>query len=128
MEGAEVVWQPCISLGLVRFLDPRPDASPEDHDRFTDAVIRRVLAGGEAFFLGTTWRGRRAMRVIVLNWQTSEADVERALLESGRGAIGLWVLAVEGTAMDSAAGGAAHYHRHRGAPAEMRLGQDRRSG
>jgi glutamate/tyrosine decarboxylase-like PLP-dependent enzyme len=79
LEGAEVVWQPRISLGLVRFLDPRPGASPEEHDRFTDAVVRRVLAGGEAFFLGTAWHGRRAMRVIVLNWQTSEDDVERAL-------------------------------------------------
>jgi glutamate/tyrosine decarboxylase-like PLP-dependent enzyme len=79
LDGAEVLWQPRINQGLVRFLDPRPGAGDEDHDRFTDAVARGVLDSGEAFFLGTTWRGRRAMRVSVLNWQTSQADVERAI-------------------------------------------------
>jgi len=32
-----------------------------------------------AFFMGTTWRGRRAMHVSVLNWQTQDSDVERAI-------------------------------------------------
>ena len=50
-----------------------------DHDRHTDAVIAAILKTGEAFFGGTTWRGRRAMRVSVCNWQTSEADVERVI-------------------------------------------------
>jgi glutamate/tyrosine decarboxylase-like PLP-dependent enzyme len=84
LEGAEVVWQPRINQGMVRFLAPGLSAGEEDHDRFTDAVIRRVLESGEAFFLGTTWRGRRAMRVSVLNWQTSEADVERAIAAVAR--------------------------------------------
>ena len=43
------------------------------------AVIAAILKTGEAFFGGTTWRGRRAMRVSVCNWQTSEADVERVI-------------------------------------------------
>jgi hypothetical protein len=42
-------------------------------------VIAGILATGEAFFCGTTWRGRRCMRVSVCNWQTSERDVERAI-------------------------------------------------
>jgi hypothetical protein len=50
-----------------------------DHDRHTDAVIAAILKTGEAFFGGTTWQGRRAMRVSVCNWQTSEADVERVI-------------------------------------------------
>jgi glutamate/tyrosine decarboxylase-like PLP-dependent enzyme len=79
LDGAEILWQPRINQGLVRFLDPRPGASEEDHDRFTDAIIQRVLESGEAFFMGTSWRGRRAMRVSVLNWQTSESDVKRAI-------------------------------------------------
>jgi len=79
LDAAEVLWQPRINQGLVRFLDPRPGAREEDHDRFTDIVIQRVLESGEAFFMGTNWRGGRAMRVSVLNWQTSVADVERAI-------------------------------------------------
>jgi len=34
---------------------------------------------GEAFFSGTTWQGRRAMRVSVVNWRTTEDDVRRAI-------------------------------------------------
>jgi glutamate/tyrosine decarboxylase-like PLP-dependent enzyme len=77
LPGAEVVWEPRINQGLVRFLDPAPRASDEDHDRFTDHMIQQILASGEAFFTATTWRGRRAMRVSVVNWQTSKANVER---------------------------------------------------
>jgi glutamate/tyrosine decarboxylase-like PLP-dependent enzyme len=77
LPGAEIVWEPRINQGLVRFLDPSPQATDEAHDRFTDRMIARILASGEAFFTGTTWRGRRAMRVSVCNWQTSNEDVTR---------------------------------------------------
>ena len=79
LPGAEVLWEPVINQGLVRFLDQTPGATEEDHDRRTDEVIAAILKTGEAFFGGTTWRGRRAMRVSVCNWQTSEPDVERVL-------------------------------------------------
>jgi glutamate/tyrosine decarboxylase-like PLP-dependent enzyme len=79
LPGAEVLWEPTINQGLVRFLDQRPGATAEDHDRRTDEVIARILKTGEAFFGGTTWRGRRAMRVSVCNWQTSEEDVQRVI-------------------------------------------------
>lgn len=79
LSGVEVLWEPIINQGLVRFLDPRPNASDEDHDSWTDRVIAAILATGEAFFGGTTWRGRRAMRVSVCNWQTSDEDVERVV-------------------------------------------------
>ncbi len=84
LDGVEILWEPHINQGLVRFLDPRPGAGEEDHDRFTDAVIQRVLDSGEAFFMGTSWRGRRAMRVSVLNWQTSGGDVRRAIAAIAR--------------------------------------------
>lgn len=74
-----MLWEPTINQGLVRFLDLRPGATKEDHDRRTDEVIAKILKTGEAFFGGTTWRGRRAMRVSVCNWQTSEEDVERVV-------------------------------------------------
>jgi glutamate/tyrosine decarboxylase-like PLP-dependent enzyme len=79
LAGAQVVWEPTINQGLVRFLDANAGACEPDHDRRTDEVIARVLAGGEAYFGGTTWHGRRAMRVSVCNWRTSAKDVERAV-------------------------------------------------
>jgi len=79
LPGAEVVAAGRINQGLVRFLDGRPDATAEDHDRRTDAVIAAINAAGEAFFSGTTWRGRRAMRVSVCNWQTDAKDVARTI-------------------------------------------------
>jgi glutamate/tyrosine decarboxylase-like PLP-dependent enzyme len=79
LPGAELIWEPVINQGMVRFRDPRPDAAEPDHDRRTDEVIARIVASGEAFFGGTTWRGQRCMRVSVCNWQTSAADVDRAV-------------------------------------------------
>lgn len=74
LPGAEVLWEPIINQGLVRFLDPS-----SEHDRRTDEVIAAVVASGEAFFGGTTWRGKRAMRVSVCNWRTSPEDVKRSI-------------------------------------------------
>ena len=79
LPGAQLVWEPVINQGLVRFLDARPGAAGEDHDRRTDQVIVAINATGEAFFGGTTWRGRRAMRVSVSSWQTDERDVARTV-------------------------------------------------
>ena len=79
LPGAEVVWEPTINQGLVRFLDKKPGATQEDHDRRTDEVIAAIVASGEAFFGGTTWRGRRAMRVSVSCWRTTSEDVRRTI-------------------------------------------------
>jgi len=69
LPGAEVLWRPQVNVGMVSFQD----------DRRTEDVMARVLERGEAFFAGTTWRGRRAMRVSVFSWRTTERDVERAI-------------------------------------------------
>jgi glutamate/tyrosine decarboxylase-like PLP-dependent enzyme len=79
LSGAELMWEPTINQGLVRFLDPRPGATDLDHDRRTDEVTSAVLASGEALFSNTTWRGRRCMRVSVCNWQTGAQEVDRAV-------------------------------------------------
>jgi glutamate/tyrosine decarboxylase-like PLP-dependent enzyme len=70
LPGAEIVWTPQINQGLVRFLSPLHEATQLDHDAFTDRIMAKILASGQGFFTGTTWRGRRAMRVSVCNWQT----------------------------------------------------------
>lgn len=79
LSGAEILAKPVINQGVLRFLDSRADASELDHDRRTDEVIAAVNATGEAFFTGSTWRGRRVMRVSACNWRTNDADVARAV-------------------------------------------------
>jgi glutamate/tyrosine decarboxylase-like PLP-dependent enzyme len=79
LPGAELMWEPRINQGLVRFLDQRPTATESDHDQWTDVVTSAVLASGEALFSNTTWRGKRCMRVSVCNWQTNAQDVARAV-------------------------------------------------
>jgi glutamate/tyrosine decarboxylase-like PLP-dependent enzyme len=79
LPGAETLAVPIVNQGLVRFIDTRQGASESDHDRRTDQVIAAINASGEAFFGGTTWRGRRAMRISVSGWQTTDEDVERVV-------------------------------------------------
>jgi aromatic-L-amino-acid decarboxylase len=77
--GAELIAASGLNQALVRFLSLKPGATDADHDRKTDDVIAAINASGEAFFGGVTWRGRRAMRISVCNWRTTESDVERAV-------------------------------------------------
>lgn len=79
LPGAELLWKPQINQGLVRFLDLREGSSQQDHDRRTDEIIAKINSAGEAFVSGTTWRGRRAMRLSVCNWQTTAADIKRVV-------------------------------------------------
>jgi glutamate/tyrosine decarboxylase-like PLP-dependent enzyme len=49
-----------------------------DDDR-TDRVIRAVQEDGTCWLGGTTWRGRRLMRISVSSWATTEEDVDRSV-------------------------------------------------
>jgi glutamate/tyrosine decarboxylase-like PLP-dependent enzyme len=84
LPNARVVCVPLINQGLVRFHDARPGATEEGHDRRTDEVMAAINATGEAFFTGTTWRGRRCMRVSVSSWRTTADDVDRAVAAAER--------------------------------------------
>ena len=79
LPGAELIWEPRLNQGLVRFRHPASDAGEDDHAAQTERVMANVLRGGEAFFGGTTWRGIRCMRISVCSWQTTDADVERTV-------------------------------------------------
>ena len=79
LPGVTVLSAPVLNQALIRFEDPRANATPADHDRRTDAIISAVVASGEAFFTATTWKGKRAMRVSVCNWRTSSKDIERTV-------------------------------------------------
>jgi len=48
-------------------------------DATTDAVIDAVQRDGTCWMGGTTWRGRRYMRIAVSNHTTTEADVDRSV-------------------------------------------------
>ena len=77
LADAQVLHPATLNQGLVSFR--RDGHTPEQDDVLTDETIQKVNATGEAFFSGTTWRGRRAMRVSVVNWRTSAGDVDRAI-------------------------------------------------
>jgi glutamate/tyrosine decarboxylase-like PLP-dependent enzyme len=79
LRGAELVSPARINQGLVRFRDPRRGATSEDHDRMTDRVIARIVAQGDAYFGGTSWRGMRCMRISVCSWQTDLEAVKRTV-------------------------------------------------
>ncbi len=67
--GAEVLNDVVLNQVLVGFGD----------DARTDAVIAGVQADGTCWLGGTTWHGRRLMRVAVSNHSTTEADVDRSV-------------------------------------------------
>jgi glutamate/tyrosine decarboxylase-like PLP-dependent enzyme len=50
----------------------------------TDAVIGAIQAEGTAWMGGTTWRGRRYMRISISNWSTTERDVDASVEAIGR--------------------------------------------
>ncbi len=56
------------------------------NDEQTDAVIARVQRDGTCWMGGTTWRGRRYMRISVSNHATTEADVDRSV----QAILGVW--------------------------------------
>ncbi|MGH2655232.1 MAG: pyridoxal phosphate-dependent decarboxylase family protein [Actinomycetota bacterium] len=55
-----------------------------DSDERTDRLIAAVQRDGTCWMGGTTWRGRRYMRISVSNWSTTEADVDRSVAAIGR--------------------------------------------
>ncbi|MFG2484799.1 pyridoxal phosphate-dependent decarboxylase family protein [Streptomyces virginiae] len=48
-------------------------------DERTDRVLARLLDEGAAWISGSTWHGRRVMRISVSNWSTTDEDVSHTL-------------------------------------------------
>lgn len=48
-------------------------------DERTDRMVGAVQNDGTLWAGGTTWRGRRYMRISVSNWSTTQADVDRSV-------------------------------------------------
>ena len=66
----EVLNEVVLNQVLVRF---------GDSDERTQEVGRRVRESGEAWMSGTRWHELDALRISVSNWQTTDADVSRAV-------------------------------------------------
>ncbi|GAB2729317.1 pyridoxal phosphate-dependent decarboxylase family protein [Streptomyces bullii] len=56
-------------------------------DARTQRVIDRLLDEGTAWISGSSWHGRRVMRISVSNWSTNDDDVARALGAIRRAAV-----------------------------------------
>jgi glutamate/tyrosine decarboxylase-like PLP-dependent enzyme len=69
LPGVELVNDVVLNQVLFRF----------ETDEQTDDVLRRVQETGAVWMSGTTWDGRRAIRLSVSNWQTTEREIELAL-------------------------------------------------
>ncbi|HLS46280.1 MAG TPA: pyridoxal-dependent decarboxylase, partial [Ornithinicoccus sp.] len=72
--GLEVVNDVVLNQVLVDFGGEGPEA-----DARTDAVIARIQQEGTCWMGGTTWRGRRLMRIAVSNYLTSTDDVDASV-------------------------------------------------
>ena len=81
IDRVEVLNDVTLDQVLVRFRagSATGDPDPGADDAVTRRVVDAVQASGECWMSGTTWRGRAAMRISVVNWQTTEADVDRSV-------------------------------------------------
>jgi glutamate/tyrosine decarboxylase-like PLP-dependent enzyme len=69
LDGVELLNEVVLNQVLFRF----------DSDERTDEVLRRVLESGRVWMSGTTWDGRKAIRVSVSNWQTGNEEIDLAV-------------------------------------------------
>jgi glutamate/tyrosine decarboxylase-like PLP-dependent enzyme len=73
-DGIRVLNDVVLNQVLVRFEDPSGD--PAKGDARTAAIVAAVQDDGEIWLGGTTWHGRRAMRISVSNWMTTDAHAD----------------------------------------------------
>jgi glutamate/tyrosine decarboxylase-like PLP-dependent enzyme len=66
LPGVTVINEVVLNQVLFRFED----------DEHTDAALAAVQASGDVWLSGTTWDGRKAIRVSVSNWQTGDAETD----------------------------------------------------
>ena len=69
IDGVEIANEIVLNQVLVSF----------GSDERTDRVIEAIQRDGTCWMGGTSWRGRRLMRISVSNWSTTEADVDRSV-------------------------------------------------
>ncbi len=74
LDGVEVLNDVVLNQVLFRF----------DSDERTDEVLRLVQEDGRVWMSGTTWDGRKAIRLSVSNWQTGDEEIDLAVSAFGQ--------------------------------------------
>jgi glutamate/tyrosine decarboxylase-like PLP-dependent enzyme len=69
LDGVEVLNEVVLNQVLFRF----------GSDERTDEALQRVQASGRVWMSGTTWDGRKAIRLSVSNWQTGDEEIDLAV-------------------------------------------------
>jgi glutamate/tyrosine decarboxylase-like PLP-dependent enzyme len=69
LDGVEVLNEVVLNQVLFSF----------DSDERTDEILRLVQEDGRVWMSGTTWDGRKAIRISVSNWQTDDAEIDLAV-------------------------------------------------
>jgi glutamate/tyrosine decarboxylase-like PLP-dependent enzyme len=69
VDGVELLNEVVLNQVLFRF----------ESDERTDDALRRVQEDGRVWMSGTTWDGRKAIRVSVSNWQTGDEEIDLAV-------------------------------------------------
>jgi glutamate/tyrosine decarboxylase-like PLP-dependent enzyme len=75
--GASILNDVVLNQVLVRFDEPSGEQLAGD--RRTDAIIAAIREDGTLWLGGTDWRGRRAMRISVSGWSTTDEDIDRSV-------------------------------------------------
>jgi glutamate/tyrosine decarboxylase-like PLP-dependent enzyme len=82
--GIEILNDVVLDQVLVRFHPPAwvDDGSSTGDaaaiDAWTREVVRRVQDDGTCWLAGSTWHGMAAMRISIVNWSTTDEDVDRS--------------------------------------------------
>jgi glutamate/tyrosine decarboxylase-like PLP-dependent enzyme len=71
LPGVELLNEVVLNQVLFRF----------ETDEQTDEALRQVQASSRVWLSGTTWQGRKAIRVSVSNWQTGDEEIDLAVQE-----------------------------------------------
>jgi glutamate/tyrosine decarboxylase-like PLP-dependent enzyme len=78
--GVEILNDVVLDQVLVRFrpADAADDsaANPTASDAWTREVVKRVQDDGTCWLSGTTWHGMAAMRISIVNWSTTDDDID----------------------------------------------------
>jgi glutamate/tyrosine decarboxylase-like PLP-dependent enzyme len=69
LDGVEVLNEVVLNQVLFRF----------ETDEQTDEALARVQRDGRVWMSGTSWDGRKAIRISVSNWQTGDDEIDLAV-------------------------------------------------
>jgi glutamate/tyrosine decarboxylase-like PLP-dependent enzyme len=80
--GVQILNDVVLDQVLVRFVPPGAGddgaAEPTAIDAWNREVVRRVQDDGTCWLGGTTWHGMVAMRISIVNWSTTDEDIDRS--------------------------------------------------